>query len=115
MAHRRRTRVILIGMAVILLGIGYALLVRKGIGIPCLFYQITGLRCPGCGISRSLASLLTLRVDLFLQYNLFSPFIVLYILALVFISSKNYIQKGKFIYLSPCKWIDIAMLSITVL
>lgn len=31
---------------------------RLGIGIPCLFYQFTGWRCPGCGLGRSVRCIL---------------------------------------------------------
>ena len=31
-----------------------------GIGIPCIFYEITGLKCVGCGISRMLVSIVKL-------------------------------------------------------
>lgn len=27
------------------------------LGIPCIFYKITGLKCPGCGITRMLLSI----------------------------------------------------------
>ena len=30
---------------------------RLSIGIPCLFYQITGFYCPGCGVTRMLFAL----------------------------------------------------------
>ena len=30
---------------------------RFNVGIPCIFYKITGLKCPGCGITRMLLSI----------------------------------------------------------
>ena len=31
---------------------------RGGQGVPCLFYELTGLYCPGCGSGRSIVALL---------------------------------------------------------
>lgn len=48
---------------VIIIGIGLAYgkwYAWSGIGIPCLFYQITGKKCPGCGITRMCMALLKL-------------------------------------------------------
>lgn len=43
------------------LGLGYLVWVRlTGLGIPCLFYQLTGKLCPGCGISRMCMALAAL-------------------------------------------------------
>ncbi|MNI62774.1 hypothetical protein D3C73_1181070 [compost metagenome] len=39
------------------------------IGIPCVFHELTGLYCPGCGITRALLSLLTLDVYQGFRYN----------------------------------------------
>lgn len=42
-----------------LLGICYGLLVsRIGFGIPCVFRLITGLKCPGCGVTHMALCLL---------------------------------------------------------
>lgn len=32
-------------------------LYRAGWGIPCIFYQTTGWKCPGCGVTRMLSAL----------------------------------------------------------
>lgn len=47
----------------LILGLLYAAFVgATGLGIPCVFRLITGLQCPGCGVSRMCMSLL--RFDL---------------------------------------------------
>ncbi len=44
---------ILIYVGIFFICIAYLLWVRKThLGIPCLFYLITGWKCPGCGITR---------------------------------------------------------------
>ena len=53
-----------------LLGIGYAIwLTNTGIGIPCIFYEVTGLYCPGCGITRMSLSLLKGEIEEAFHYN----------------------------------------------
>jgi len=114
--QRRRLYVVIAVLATVsALGLLYADWVKQGIGIPCLFYSITGWRCPGCGISRSLSALLHFRFDQFIQYNLLAPVIVQYLLLWGGSIAKNYVQKGKAVYTSPCKWIDITILSVLLL
>lgn len=67
---QRRNKVLRI--ALILLGIGalYTLLTYfTNFGIPCLFYTITGLQCPGCGISRMFLALFQLDFAAAFHYN----------------------------------------------
>ncbi len=55
-----RLRKLILGYGALLLaGIGYAVFCRvTGWGIPCVFFLLTGLQCPGCGISRMCLCLL---------------------------------------------------------
>ena len=44
----------------ILLGVGFAYLIfvsLTGLGIPCPFHAVTGLHCPGCGVTRMCVAL----------------------------------------------------------
>ena len=41
----------------------------EGAGIPCMFHQITGFYCSGCGSSRALRSILHLDFYQALRYN----------------------------------------------
>lgn len=48
-----------------LLGLGvlyYLLILFTPLRIPCVFYQVTGLACPGCGVSRLCLELAQLHI-----------------------------------------------------
>ncbi|MGP1589435.1 MAG: DUF2752 domain-containing protein [Oribacterium sp.] len=45
-------------MLLLLLGLLYLVWLRlTGLAVPCAFHSVTGLRCPGCGITRMLLAL----------------------------------------------------------
>jgi len=58
------------------------------IGIPCVFRELTGLYCPGCGITRVVLSLL--RLD-FVQAFRYNPllFILLPLSVMYFVTNKK--------------------------
>ena len=94
MAKRRNN--VIFG-ALILIGIGalYALFVRlTGIGIPCLFHEITGLDCPGCGASRMALALFSLDPAAAFRFNpvLFCLLPLLFFCA--FRYARAYIRRG---------------------
>ena len=67
----------------------------EGAGIPCMFHQITGFYCSGCGASRALRSILHLDFYQALRYNaIFTiclPLLAVYFSAL----GISYIRFGK--------------------
>jgi hypothetical protein len=67
----------------------------EGAGIPCMFHQLTGFYCSGCGSSRALRSALHLDFYQALRYNavftLALPFFAVYFGSL----AASYIRFGK--------------------
>ena len=62
------------GSGFILLGcIAYLAIVTKtGKGIPCLFYRLLGLKCPGCGMTRAAVSIVRGDLKAAAGYNIMS-------------------------------------------
>lgn len=78
------------------LGMGYAFfLVKTGIATPCMIHLITGLYCPGCGVSRMCLSIL--QGDFYRAFR-YNPmlFLILPLLGFYFIrQAVNYIRGVK--------------------
>ncbi len=81
-----------IGIFLFFLFIIYYLLNKKiGIGIPCVFHELTGLYCPGCGITRLLFSLLELN---FFQAFCSNPLVfILLILIILYLILKLILKR----------------------
>lgn len=57
--HARAKKIIIGALILFAVGALYALFVSlTHIGIPCVFNLITGLKCPGCGVSRMCLALI---------------------------------------------------------
>ena len=81
----------------IILGIGLAYLLfvlLSGFRIPCVFYELIGLKCPGCGITRMIVSIARFNFTDAFRYNPFlfitGPFILIYLA----ISEAKYVLYG---------------------
>ena len=66
----RIKKTLITGAAVFILGCAYAFWLRMtGLGIPCVFHLVTGWKCPGCGISHMLLSLMGLDLAAAFRHN----------------------------------------------
>ena len=87
-----------------------------GFGIPCIFYEITGFKCPGCGITRCLFSLIQFKFNDAFNYNplvfIYLPFIVAYFIYNDYIYIKD--KKDKILVKIP-KLITYILVVITIL
>ncbi|MBQ9625524.1 MAG: DUF2752 domain-containing protein [Clostridia bacterium] len=58
---------------IILLTLGilyFIFFIKFEIGFPCVFYKITHLYCPGCGMTRSIVSLIKFNFYQAVRYNM---------------------------------------------
>ena len=68
-AHRVR-RLLLGAAGILALGLGYAAFIHlTGWAVPCLFRQVTGLKCPGCGVTSMCLALLRLDFAAAFRWN----------------------------------------------
>ena len=94
MQRQRLLRVIL--WTALLAGIGllYGFFVsRTGIAIPCIFHLVTGLKCPGCGVTRMCVALMHLDFRSAYEYNqmifILSPVLLFIFLTCVIVYIRN--------------------------
>ncbi len=81
-----------------------------GISVPCLFYELTGWQCAGCGNTRAAMALLRLDFASSFSYNLLFPLEFGYIGWVYGNSCFHYMKEGKFLYRSPFLPMDITIL-----
>lgn len=63
-------------------------------GIPCVFRMITGLQCPGCGMTRALGALARGNLAEAVGYNLLSVTLCPLVLGYLILKSVKYIKSG---------------------
>ena len=76
-------------------GILYYVFIKiTGFSIPCIFRMITGLLCPGCGITRCLTALADLQLKKAFSYNQYVFFAGPIILFLIIKNDIIYVRYG---------------------
>lgn len=96
MKEKRFKRVVGYGILMLCAGLLYGIFVTwSGIAIPCLFYLVTGLKCPGCGVTQMCVALLHLDFGTAFYSNRML-FLLLPVLVLVFLKYiADYIKTGR--------------------
>lgn len=82
-------------LPVLLILAALLLLSALGMGIPCLFHQITGLYCPGCGATRMALALLRLDFAAAFRYNGALCLILPFLGAVLAVSGLRYLRTGQ--------------------
>ena len=100
---------------VIILGVGIAYLIFAlctGWGIPCPFYMLTGFRCPACGVSRMLLSLIRLDFAEAFHHNALLLITLPLLLLCLIYPDVRYVWKGdrKIGWINVLLWIEIGAL-----
>lgn len=96
MKEKRLKRVLGFLCLIICAGLLYAIFVKwSGIAVPCLFHRVTGLKCPGCGITQMCIALLHLdfRTAFYSNQMLFCLFPVLGLIFFKYIA--DYVKTGQ--------------------
>ena len=88
-------KLILVPIALLVLVFVYLGEPAKGPIFPCIFNKITGLYCPGCGMTRALHSLMHFKFYQAIRYNALIVFIPILLLAHSLAEYNNVKKYGK--------------------
>ncbi len=108
---KRIQRVVRVAALFVCAGLLYAVILKiLGRGIPCVFHDITGLRCPGCGMTHAMTALLNLDFNAFIQANLFAPLIIIFFITAFASTSLKYIKTGIYRLSALNSFVEISFL-----
>lgn len=88
---------------------------RFGFGIPCVFRELTGFRCGGCGNTHAVTALLRLRPVEALRANYFFPAELLYACSVVVQFTATYVKSGRKELLPKPEIINVIFLALLII
>ena len=117
MLDSKRIRKLILSLLIIIIMLIFFLYLNKNYGfyIPCLFHKLTNLYCPGCGITRSIVSLLKGNISEAFKYNqlvfILLPFLTIYFIYKIYLYLTN--SQDKIIKKIPnITWIILLIITI---
>lgn len=116
MVKKRITKIVLLTVFLLLTGLLAAIIFKKiSFGVPCIFYELTKLKCPGCGNTRAVIAMLELDLKQSLSYNLMALPEIMFIFYVYIVCAKSYVRSGYFRYTADVKAFDIICLAVFIL
>ena len=113
---KRLLRIILIGGGLLALLVGYGVFYNlTGYGIPCMLHKVTGLECPGCGLTRAIAAVVRLDLTAAFEFNALWPLYAAYFLWGGISMAVAYVKRGESGYLPGKTWMHAVILSMVIL
>lgn len=114
---KRIINVIKLNLILLLIFIIYYIVnIKTGLFIPCVFHEITGLKCPGCGITHMLFALINFNFKEAFFYNplvfIYFPLLIFYYFYMLYLYIYN--KKDKILIKIP-NILRITVLVITIL
>ena len=95
-AKHRLRRLLLQAGLILGIGLAYAVFVRlSGLSIPCPFHAVTGLLCPGCGVTRMCLALLRLDFAAAWRANPVLLLLLPVLAALLLRQAVRYVKTGR--------------------
>lgn len=107
MKRKRLIRIVIYALIVVMAGLVYGIFVKyTGLAIPCFFRRMTGLKCPGCGITGMCVALMQFDFkEAFRCHPML--FVLLTPLGIVFArSAATYVQEGTW---RTKRWQDVIL------
>ena len=99
-----RKKILKAYLAIFAIGIPYLIWVLlTDLRIPCVYYELTGFLCPGCGITRMFASIARFDFKTAFMYNGLCFILVIFwnLVAILCATEKiKWVQNQKFIWIS---------------
>ena len=109
---KRLLRVALIGGGLLALLAGYGVFYNvTGFGIPCMLHEVTGLECPGCGLTRAIAAVVRLDLAAAFGFNALWPLYAAYFLWGGIGMAMAYVKRGEVGYLPGKTWMHAVILT----
>lgn len=81
---------------ILLIGLAYFFLTINGLSFHCLFRITTGLKCPGCGITRMFLCLAKGQIACAFYYNIFIMTLIIILVPYAIYKIAIYISNGQY-------------------